>query len=75
VCSNSRKERHNHSAFFAAALATVAAFALFGPFTSLTPGFIAGTSVTTHTRAHRIAQALDGGCCKNIGSPSAQGMR
>src|SRR5260370_25902943 len=30
-------------AFFAAGLATVAAFALFGLFTSLTPGFIAGT--------------------------------
>jgi MFS family permease len=33
----------DRSAFFAAALATVAAFALFGMFTSLAPGFIAET--------------------------------
>jgi MFS family permease len=42
----------DRSAFFAAGLATVAAFALFGLFTSLAPGFLAGT---LGDRSHALA--------------------
>jgi hypothetical protein len=42
----------DRSAFLAAGLATVAAFALFGLFTSLAPGFIAGT---LGDRSHALA--------------------
>jgi MFS family permease len=42
----------DRSAFFVAGLATVAAFALFGLFTSLAPGFIAGT---LGDRSHALA--------------------
>jgi hypothetical protein len=42
----------DRSAFFAAGLATVAAFALFGLFSLLAPGFIAGT---LGDRSHALA--------------------
>jgi MFS family permease len=42
----------HRSLFYAAGLAAAAEFALFGLFTSLTPGFLAGT---LHTRSHVLA--------------------
>ena len=44
----------SRATFFAASVATAVAFALFGLFTSLAPGFIAGT---LHDRSHALAGA------------------
>ena len=46
--------RASRATFYAASVATAAAFALFGLFTSLAPGFIAGT---LHDSSHALAGA------------------